>query len=94
MKKELFKLIFLLFTISLFAQEPEKRVDWTRMSNNPNATFYEVVEDFNNYWKDKNPEKGKGYKVFKRWQAEMESKVYPTGDLTLAQSTYQNYIDW
>ncbi|PHX62221.1 MAG: hypothetical protein CK517_01300, partial [Flavobacteriales bacterium] len=62
MKKHyLFTFVILFFVAGLFAQtQPEKRVDWTRMGNNPNATFYEVVADFNNYWKDKNIEKGKG----------------------------------
>jgi hypothetical protein len=94
-KQNLLTLVILFFTTILFAQEqPEKRVDWTRMSDNPNATFYEVVEDFNNYWKDKTPEKGKGYKVFKRWEAEMAPKVFPTGNMSLTQTAYQNYLDW
>ncbi len=84
--------VSLLVSFGMFAQE--KRVDWTRMSNNPNATFYEVVADFNNFWKDKTPEKGKGYKVFKRWEANMAPKVFPTGNMALTQTAYQNFLSW
>ena len=34
-------------------------------------------EIFDNYWKDRPYEKGKGYKAFKRWQWFAEPKVFP-----------------
>lgn len=94
-KLNLLTLVILFFTANLFSQsQPLKKVDWTKMGNNPNATFYEVVSDFNNYWKDKTIGKGKGIKPFKRWAAEMEAKVYPTGNMNLTQNDYQHYLDW
>lgn len=35
---------------------------------NENATFDETVKSFDEYWKNRAYEKGKGYKQFKRWQ--------------------------
>lgn len=64
------------------------------MNNNEGATFYEVQKNFNNYWKDKTPERGKGYKPFKRWEDYMAPRVYPSGDMSLPTTTYDNYMKW
>ena len=91
--KKITQLLLMCFTIIVFGQT-EKQVDWTEMSDAENATFYEVQEAFNAYWKDKTQARGKGYKPFKRWEDYMESRVYPTGDMSLTSLTYANYIDW
>ena len=64
------------------------------MNNNQDATFYQIQEDFYNYWSGKTPERGKGYKPFKRWEDYMAPRVYPTGDITLPTTTYDNYMTW
>ncbi len=43
-------------------------------------TFYEVQAAFNQYWEGRPIERGKGWKQFKRWEAFMEPRVYPTGE--------------
>ena len=43
--------------------------NWAEMKQRPDGNFYQIQNDFNQYWQDKDiNEKGKGYKVFKRWE--------------------------
>lgn len=60
--------------------------------------FYDIKKDFEAYWKDKNPQRGMGYKVMRRWLYAMEPRVYPTGDLRTAgpkrsYEEYQKYLE-
>ncbi|MBK6522400.1 MAG: T9SS type A sorting domain-containing protein [Sphingobacteriaceae bacterium] len=69
----------LLFVLSIcyfssFSQE------WTANLDS-NANFYDIKAAFENYWKDKTPERGQGYKQMQRWIWAMEPRVYPSGDL-------------
>ena len=50
------------------------------------SNFYDLQKKFNEYWKDKTPSKDEGenrkeggYQQFKRWEAFMKPRVYPTG---------------
>lgn len=81
------KKIFLLFIITIlcsnsFAQK------WTEMMRDPNANYYDIVKEFESYWKDKTYERGKGYKAFRRWQWFVEPRVYPTGEMKFASRSY------
>jgi hypothetical protein len=42
------------------------------MMQDPNVNFYETQRAFNNFWENKDIEKGKGWKQFKRWENFME----------------------
>ncbi|WP_121049056.1 hypothetical protein [Lacinutrix venerupis] len=93
--KKIYLIALLLLSNSLFSQSnsPQK-IDWTNMNNNKGATFYQVQENFNNFWEGKIPERGKGYKPFKRWEDFMAPRVYPSGDMSLPTTTYNNYMKW
>ena len=67
---------------------------WVEMMKNPNANFYDIQNEFRNYWSNKPYEKGKGFKQFKRWEYYMAPRVYPTGDLFLPSKTFGNYKQW
>lgn len=56
-----------------------QNADWVEMMNDPSVNFYRVQESFETYWKERQLEKGKGWKQFKRWEAFMEPRVYPEG---------------
>ncbi len=43
--------------------------------------FYDIQKAFEEYWKNKEIEKGKGYKPFKRWEYFMEPRVSTSGKL-------------
>ncbi|MBL4754928.1 MAG: PKD domain-containing protein [Flavobacteriales bacterium] len=42
--------------------------------------FYEIQEKVEQYWVDKTPTKGSGWKQYKRWEYMMKPRVYPTGN--------------
>jgi PKD repeat protein len=62
--------------------------EWTRMMQDPNANFYDIVKEFDNYWKDRLYERGHGYKAFKRWQWFVEPRVYPSGNMKFSGRNY------
>ncbi len=76
MKKILFSLSFISCIFLLNAQNS----DWVDQMNDPSVNFYTVQQNFENYWKERTVEKGKGWKQFKRWEAFMEPRVYPDGE--------------
>jgi hypothetical protein len=78
MKKLIYGILAIVLCQTVNAQE------WTRMMQDPNANFYDIVKEFDNYWKDRPYERGKGYKAFKRWQWFMEPRVYPSGNMKFA----------
>lgn len=68
----------------LVCQLPINAQKWADMLRDTNANFYDIVREFDAYWKNKPYERGKGYKAFKRWQWFTEPRVYPSGDMRLA----------
>jgi Secretion system C-terminal sorting domain len=96
-QKKILRLFILLsiwcfVTTKVFSQSKEPL--WTTVFDSPQASFEEIQKDFENYWRDKDIEKGKGYKPFKRWEAFMKPRIYPSGDMTLPSTTYNNYMEW
>ena len=73
----LVSLILLLQVCDLNAQE------WVRYVNNQTKgkenNFFAVQKAFNEYWKDKTPQKGVGYKQFRRWEWYYEQRVNADG---------------
>lgn len=98
--KKIYSIICLLFAFSIaFAQQTNQNsgsqpANWVKMMQDPNANFYDVQAAFYSYWNGRTIQKGKGYKVFKRWEAYMKPRVYPTGEMTQASQAYTNFIDW
>lgn len=93
MKRKLLSgaLLALLLCVMSFSTQAQ---DYVSMMRDPHANFYDVQAAFNSYWEGKTIEKGKGYKAFRRWEAYMEPRVYPTGDMTLPSLTYENFLAW
>ncbi len=59
--------------------------DVTEANKEPN--FYDIRDKFNEYWKDKTPSENEsenredgGYQQFKRWEAFMAPRTFPTGN--------------
>jgi photosystem II stability/assembly factor-like uncharacterized protein len=66
--------------------------EWTGMMDEPGRNFYEIREAFNDHWKNQDTkQKGKGYKQFKRWENFAAPRVYPTGDLSLLSTNFENF---
>jgi PKD repeat protein len=65
------------------------------MMKDPSVNFFKVQRAFNIYWKDRKITKGCGWKVFKRWEYMMQSRVLPNGDRPvpeLAEQAYENFL--
>ena len=52
---------------------------WIDMMQSPDANFYTTQQVFNNYWRGRVRQKGDGWKVFKRWESFMETRVNSNG---------------
>ncbi len=90
MKKTFIVLSFLL-SFQLAAQP------WVDSLLNPKCNFYTIQNSFNNYWKNKPYERGKGYNVFKRFEWYASPRVYPTGNMEFASPSkayeeFQKYL--
>ena len=77
----------IIYIPSTFAQQ------WAADMQDPNVSFFEVQKEFNDYFKDKTYEKGKGWKQFKRWEYFMETRVDSNGFFTHADAGYKAYQD-
>ncbi|HEX4887696.1 MAG TPA: T9SS type A sorting domain-containing protein [Luteibaculaceae bacterium] len=53
--------------------------------------FYEIKTAFENHWQGRSPERGKGYKSFKRWEWFWEQRVAPTGEFPPADIRYTEW---
>jgi len=73
------KIAFTALLLSSFVNSNAQK--WTEMMQDPKANFYDIKKEFENYWKDKPYERGKGYKQFLRWAWMVEPRVYPTGKM-------------
>jgi PKD repeat protein len=96
MKSTLIKVSFLgVFLLSwLGASAQTNSTNWVDMMQDPTVNFYDVQSAFYAYWEGKTIEKGKGYKQFKRWEAYMAPRVYPSGNLTLPSKSYEKLKEW
>lgn len=63
---------------SLFAQDGTPR--YVEEMADPSVNFYDVQRHFEEYWEGREVERSHGWKQFKRWEAFMEPRVYPTGE--------------
>lgn len=61
-------------SMNMFGQE------WVDGMLDPSVNFYTVQQKFEEYWKDRPVERSHGYKQFRRWEAFMTPRVFPTGE--------------
>ena len=64
---------------------------WIEMMQNPDANFFQTQRAFNIYWKDRVITRSHGWKVFKRWEYMMQSRVNPDGSRQVPEETYKTY---
>jgi len=95
-------LIFITLTVSSQSVSPTSTSSgntsdtpvWVSMMQDPDANFFATQEDFNEYWKDRPITKGCGWKVFKRWEYMMQSRVSADGIIPSPDATYQAYTTY
>ncbi len=81
MKKILTLLTLILLLSFQYTWSQEQPLTWTMMMKDPNVNFYDLQRAFYSAWEGKEITKGNGYKQFKRYEAFMAPRVYPTGFL-------------
>ncbi len=64
---------------------------WIEMMQNPDANFFQTQRAFNMYWKDRAITRSHGWKVFKRWEYMMQSRINPDGSRRAPDETYKTY---
>ncbi len=84
--KKILPILLLLFLGSIATAQP-----WNANITNPNATFFDIQNAFNDYWKDKTPGKGEGYSAFKRWEWYWQQRVSPSGEFPPVDINYSEY---
>ena len=99
MKKAILSILFLSFFTFSIAQNLQSSVNdttsfpyWIQMMQDPGANFFQTQRAFNLYWQDRKITKGCGWKVFKRWEYMMESRVSPDGTKPSPEATYDAYM--
>ncbi|MEI8007048.1 MAG: T9SS type A sorting domain-containing protein [Bacteroidota bacterium] len=81
----------LVISSGLNAQETDWRQEVKK--NNP-QNFFEIQKAFNDYWKDKTPQKGTGVKPFQRWLWYWESRVDKQGNFPPASITWNEWAKY
>ncbi len=74
-------LAFVALTTVNAQQKTNEDPKWIESMLNPKANFFETQRLFYEYWVDKIPGKGDGYKPFKRWEWFYEQEINTEGDL-------------
>ena len=64
---------------------------WIQMMQDPDANFFQTQRAFNIYWKDRAITRSHGWKVFKRWEYMMQSRVLPDGTKPAPDATFNEY---
>lgn len=90
------KRLLLILLISGFSMAIAQEYN-PQMLHDPSYNFYEVVKKGEQYFSTHFNGKGSGYKEFRRWIAENESKYYPSGDRSsvdpfFAQHAYEAFL--
>ena len=67
---------------------------WIEMMQDPDANFFATQEAFNRYWENRPITRGCGWKVFKRWEYMMRSRVAPDGTKLAPDDTYNKYTNY
>lgn len=63
---------------------------------NSDKNFYEIQQEAEQHFQEVGTGRGTGYKQYKRWEYRVESKVYPSGNLSLVNSSqaHDEYLNW
>lgn len=77
------KSILLTVFLGVFCFSNSSAQNFHQLFNDPDANFYEIKAAAVEYFKDKDQAPETEYSRYMRWEHFVESRVYPSGDLTL-----------
>lgn len=81
MRKLVLSFLAIIFSIefSVAQNDTANYPYWVKMMQDKKANFYDVQKAFNTYWAGKSPDKSSGWKIFKRWEYQMQFKIDEKG---------------
>ncbi len=92
-------LCLLFLSSNLSAQTPNEAIRdtsdypyWIEMMQDPKAGFQETVRAFDLYWKNREVQKGNGWKPFKRWESFMRSRLKADGSKPAPDEVWNEYF--
>lgn len=62
-----------------FSEENDNNPAWVQMMQDPNSNFFTTQVVFEKYWENRIQKPGDGWKVFKRWESFMQTRVNDDG---------------
>ncbi|MCD4734966.1 MAG: hypothetical protein K8R53_02890, partial [Bacteroidales bacterium] len=89
--------IVLLFVNEAYAQKQIPGFDpytadyWLHRMNDRTENYYQLVEEFENFFEGKTPSKNSGYKLFRRWMILAENYIDENGNFLHANHLSQEY---
>ncbi|MCX7737209.1 MAG: T9SS type A sorting domain-containing protein [Candidatus Kapabacteria bacterium] len=80
--KQIITSIFLITLAIIFTNLTLSSQPWLNGNYYHNQLKFETIQnDFNNYWSDKIPSKGRGWKQFKRLEYFLEQRLFPNSEI-------------
>ncbi|MCX6266592.1 MAG: PKD domain-containing protein [Bacteroidetes bacterium] len=64
---------------------------WIRMMQDPDANFFQTQRAFNRYWANRPITRSHGWKVFKRWEYMMQSRINSDGSKPAPDETFNAF---
>jgi photosystem II stability/assembly factor-like uncharacterized protein len=84
----------LLFPAVLLCAAPVAAQQWVEKMMDPQASFFQVQQAFQQEWQGKSYQRGNGWKQYKRWEWFTEPRSYPTGQRISPAAAYTAYSDF
>ncbi|NVN95836.1 MAG: T9SS type A sorting domain-containing protein [Bacteroidetes bacterium] len=92
MRIKLGRILFIIALICFYNQSFAQ--DWVEKMQDPKVNFYDVQKSFNEYWKNKEVGRSKGWKQYKRWEHFMMPRVFPSGNRIEMESAWKTYNEY
>lgn len=92
-----FVILFTLYISSFLCRAQEvitSPKDWQEEVFQEGNDFKTMQVKFSEYWQDKEPGKGSGYKQFKRWEHEMEGRLDAEGNIVGPSHIWEEYTKY
>ena len=84
-------LLLFFFFLSVNLSYSQER-HWGELIVDPKVKFEEVKDSFDEEWENKEYEKGKGFKQFRRWENFWENRLLPNGDFPIFSKAFNEYV--
>ncbi|MEA5109266.1 MAG: GEVED domain-containing protein [Lentimicrobium sp.] len=75
--------------VSVYKNDTADYPYWVKMMQDPAANFFSTVSAFNKYWENRPDRRSRGWKVFKRWEYIMQSRISSDGTKPAPDKVYK-----